>query len=64
MGTMTHEVEVDSSGNGEAEETTWVPCTVIGRRAYLSGGEDAYDVRTEDGREFRMCNPECVRVRS
>lgn len=54
---MTHEVEIE----GDDGECAWVPCVVIGRRAYSAGGEPAYDVRTADGREWLMCNPECVR---
>lgn len=57
---MTHEVEIE----GDDGECEWVPCAVIGRRPYRAGGEPAYDVRTSDGREWRMCNPECVRVAS
>lgn len=55
----THEVQIeDEDDDGES---TWVPCVVIARRPYSSGGDDAYDVRTADGREWLMCNPECVR---
>lgn len=64
--TSTAKVQVwNHLGNGR---TTWRACTVTGRRpapmSMVARGkvEDWYDVRTLDGVEYRMCNPECVRV--
>lgn len=54
----------------DAPRAKWVAGEVVGRRAApssfaaLGKTEDWYDVKTDDGRVWTYCNPDCVRVSS
>lgn len=48
--------------NSKLKKSEWVNGKIIGSTQLMHIDRQGYDVLTDDGKEFRGCHPDCVKV--